>query len=165
MISTTRAATIRAIFNAYMSNDRRVVEDALADDFRFTSPYDDQIDKKTYFERCWKNSDWIERHELEKIFVEGDEAFVTYRCTATAGRVDRGHLPGLVGVVSSHGNVHVAVLGKMGIGGAPLGRASILRIASMTNPVTAAAAVVLVEACKLRLDAPVDPWLPELADR
>ena len=86
MISTTRAATIRAIFNAYMSNDRRVVEDALADDFRFTSPYDDQIDKKTYFERCWKNSDWIERHELEKIFVEGDEAFVTYKCTARGGK-------------------------------------------------------------------------------
>ena len=86
MASTNRAATIRAIFAAYMSNDRRVVEDALAEDFHFTSPYDDQIDKKTYFERCWKNSDWIERHELEKIFVEGDEAFVTYKCTARGGK-------------------------------------------------------------------------------
>src|SRR5947209_20592141 len=86
MASTSRAATIRAIFAAYMSNDRRVVEDALAEDFHFTSPYDDQIDKKTYFERCWKNSDWIERHELEKIFVDGDEAFVTYRCTAKSGK-------------------------------------------------------------------------------
>ena len=86
MASTDRAATIRAIFVAYMANDRKVVEDVLAEDFRFTSPYDDQIDKKTYFERCWKNSDWIERHELEKIFVEGDEAFVTYRCTAKGGK-------------------------------------------------------------------------------
>jgi ketosteroid isomerase-like protein len=86
MTSTDRAATIRAIFAAYMTNDRKVVEDALADDFRFTSPYDDQIDKATYFERCWKNSDWIERHELEKIFVEGDEAFVTYKCMARGGK-------------------------------------------------------------------------------
>ena len=86
MASTHRGATIRAIFAAYMTNDRKVVEDALADDFRFTSPYDDAIDKATYFERCWKNSDWIERHELEKIFVEGDEAFVTYRCTAKGGK-------------------------------------------------------------------------------
>ena len=70
------AEIIRAIFAAYMSNDRKAVEDALAEDFRFTSPYDDEIDKATYFERCWRNSDWIERHELEKIFVEGDEAFV-----------------------------------------------------------------------------------------
>jgi ketosteroid isomerase-like protein len=86
MASTDRAATIRAIFAAYMTSDRKVVEDALADDFRFTSPYDNQIDKATYFERCWKNSDWIERHELEKIFVEGDEAFVTYNCLAKGGK-------------------------------------------------------------------------------
>ena len=86
MGSTNRAATIRAIFAAYMTNDRKVVEDALADDFRFTSPYDDAIDKAIYFERCWKNSDWIERHELERIFVEGDEAFVTYKCTAKGGK-------------------------------------------------------------------------------
>jgi ketosteroid isomerase-like protein len=86
MKSTNRAATIRAIFAAYISKDRKVVEDALADDFRFTSPYDDGIDKKTYFERCWNNSDWIERHELERIVVEGDEAFVTYKCSAKGGK-------------------------------------------------------------------------------
>ena len=77
---------IRAIFAAYLANDRKFVENALSDDFRFTSPYDDNIDKATYFERCWKNSDWIERHELERIFVEGDEAFVTYRCVAKGGK-------------------------------------------------------------------------------
>lgn len=86
MASADKAEIIRAIFGAYLSNDRRVVEDALTDDFRFTSPYDDKIDKPTYFERCWRNSDWIERHELEKIFVEGDEAFVTYLCVAKAGK-------------------------------------------------------------------------------
>jgi ketosteroid isomerase-like protein len=83
---SSKAEMIRAIFAAYMSNDRRVVEDALTDDFRFTSPYDDEIDKATYFERCWRNSDWIERHELEKIFVDGNEAFVTYRCVAKGGK-------------------------------------------------------------------------------
>jgi ketosteroid isomerase-like protein len=81
-----RAETIRAIFAAYMSNDRKAVEDVLTDDFRFTSPYDDAIDKATYFARCWRNTDWIERHELERIFVEGDEAFVTYKCTARGGK-------------------------------------------------------------------------------
>jgi ketosteroid isomerase-like protein len=81
-----RAEIIRTIFAAYMSNDRRAVEDALTDDFRFTSPYDDEIDKVTYFARCWRNTEWIERHELERIFVEGDEAFVTYKCTARGGK-------------------------------------------------------------------------------
>ena len=35
----------------------------------------------------------------------------------------------------------------------------------MTKPITAAAAMILVEECKLRLDEPVDRLLPELADR
>jgi len=83
---SSKAEVIRAIFAAYMSNDCKVVEDALTDDFHFTSPYDDEIDKATYFERCWRNSGWIERHELEKIFVDGNEAFVTYRCVAKGGK-------------------------------------------------------------------------------
>ena len=86
MPDRNRAGNIRAIFAAYLSNDRKAVEDALADDFRFTSPYDDEIDKATYFVRCWRNADWIEQHELERIFVEGDEAFVTYKCVAKGGR-------------------------------------------------------------------------------
>jgi hypothetical protein len=85
-MAADKADIIRAIFAAYLANDRERVEDALAADFRFTSPYDDRIDKRTYFERCWKNSDWIERHELERIFVRGDEAFVTYKCIAKGGR-------------------------------------------------------------------------------
>ena len=89
MASSTRADMIRAIFAAYLASDRKFVEDAFSDDFRFTSPYDDNIDKPTYFERCWKGSGWIERHELERIFVEGDEAFVTYRCIAKGGRTFR----------------------------------------------------------------------------
>lgn len=35
----------------------------------------------------------------------------------------------------------------------------------MTKPVAAVAALILVEECVLRLDEPVDRWLPELADR
>ena len=89
MTGTDKAETIRRIFAAYLANDRPFVENALSEEFRFTSPYDDAIDKPTYFERCWKNSDWIERHELERIFVDGDEAFVTYRCVAKGGKAFR----------------------------------------------------------------------------
>ena len=88
MAHASRADTIRDIFAAYLSDDREFVESAFSDDFRFTSPYDDNIDKPAYFERCWKNSGWIERHELERIFVEGDEAFVTYRCVAKGDSKD-----------------------------------------------------------------------------
>lgn len=77
---------IRALFAAYLTDNREAVEDVFAADFRFTSPYDDRIDKRTYFERCWRSSNWIERHELERIFVQGDKAFVTYECVAKGGK-------------------------------------------------------------------------------
>jgi CubicO group peptidase (beta-lactamase class C family) len=83
-----------------------------------------------------------------------------------AGFVERGEVPGLVALVSRHGEVHVEALGMKALGGSdPVGRDTIFRIASMTKPITAAAAMILVEECKLRLDDPVDELLPELADR
>jgi len=85
-MSGSKADIVRALFAAYLANDRKAVEDALTGDFRFTSPYDDEIDKPTYFARCWRDTEWIARHELEKIFVEGDGAFVTYKCVAKDGK-------------------------------------------------------------------------------
>ena len=35
----------------------------------------------------------------------------------------------------------------------------------MTKPIVAVGALMLVEECRLRLEEPVDEWLPELADR
>ena len=86
MHASGKSDIIRALFAAYMANDRKAVEDSFTGDFRFTSPYDDRIDKGTYFERCWRGSDWIERQQLEKIFVEGDEAFVTYEVVTKNGK-------------------------------------------------------------------------------
>ena len=77
---------IGALFAAYRADDRGSVESSFTEDFRFTSPYDDAIDKATYFDRCWRVSDWIERQQLEKIFVEGDEAFVTYEVVSKDGK-------------------------------------------------------------------------------
>ena len=85
-MASTKAAIIRTLFAAYRANDRNSVEQSFTDDFTFTSPYDDELDKATYFARCWRDTGWIARQDLEKIFVEGDEAFVTYRCMAKGGK-------------------------------------------------------------------------------
>lgn len=82
-----------------------------------------------------------------------------------AGHVAAGEMPGLVTLVSRRGEVHVDAIGKLAIDGAPMRPDTIFRITSMTKPVTAVAAMILVEECKLRLDDPVDRWLPELSDR
>jgi CubicO group peptidase (beta-lactamase class C family) len=83
-----------------------------------------------------------------------------------AGYVDRGELPGLVTLVSRHGEVHVDAIGRMALdGNEAMRRDTIFRISSMSKPIAAAAAMILVEDCKLRLDEPVDRLLPELSDR
>jgi CubicO group peptidase (beta-lactamase class C family) len=82
-----------------------------------------------------------------------------------ARHVDRGDVPGLVAAVCRHGDVHVDAIGTKTLGGADaVERDSIFRVASMTKPMTAAAAMLLVEDCTLRLDAPVADLLPELAN-
>ena len=83
-----------------------------------------------------------------------------------AGHVERGDVPGIVTVVSRRGETHVDALGTLAFGGdAPMQRDTIFRIASVTKPIVAVAAMILVEECRLRLDDPIDRWLPELADR
>ncbi|HWF76858.1 MAG TPA: serine hydrolase domain-containing protein [Caulobacteraceae bacterium] len=74
--------------------------------------------------------------------------------------------PGLVALAARGDDVVVVALGAMAEDGAePMRRDAIFRIASMTKPVTAIAALMLIEDGRLALDEPVDRLLPELANR
>jgi CubicO group peptidase (beta-lactamase class C family) len=85
---------------------------------------------------------------------------------AMAAHVESGRLPGLVTLLSRRGEVVVDAIGETAFdSGVPMQRDTIFRIASTTKPITAAAAMILVEECVLRLDQPVDELLPELANR
>jgi CubicO group peptidase (beta-lactamase class C family) len=74
-------------------------------------------------------------------------------------------VPGLVALVARDDQVHVEALGKLAIGGAPVARDAIFRIASTTKPITAAATLALVAEGLITLDEPVDRLLPELSGR
>jgi CubicO group peptidase (beta-lactamase class C family) len=83
-----------------------------------------------------------------------------------AGHVERGLTPGMVTLIARRGETHVDVIGNKALDRRdPMRRDTLFRITSMTKPITAVAAMILVEECKLRLDEPVDRFLPELADR
>jgi len=84
-----------------------------------------------------------------------------------ARHVDSGKIPGVVALVSrGDGEPHVETLGTMRHeGGAPMQRDTIFRMASTSKPVSIAAAMVLLDECRLRLDDTVEEWLPELAGR
>lgn len=82
-----------------------------------------------------------------------------------SAHVRNGSVPGLVSAVSRDGETRVDALGSLSVGGPPVTADSIFRIASLTKPVVAVAAMSLVEEGRLRLDDPVEEFLPELAGR
>jgi CubicO group peptidase (beta-lactamase class C family) len=73
--------------------------------------------------------------------------------------------PGLVALVARGDDVWVEALGTLAIGGAPVERDSLFRIASTSKPITAAVTLAVIEEGLIGLDEPVDRLLPELADR
>jgi len=114
----------------------------------------------------------LQPHSREKTFEPrpAAEGFAPDRLarmrTAMRRHVEQGWAPGLVTAVHHRGKEHVDVIGTMAFGGdVPMKRDTIFRLASMTKPITAVAAMILVEECRLRLDDPIDEWLPELKDR
>src|ERR671933_1045654 len=80
--------------------------------------------------------------------------------------VEQDRVGGVAWLLAGGDQVEVGVAGQLSRGErAPVGRDSIFRISSMTKPIVAVAALILVEEYRLRLDDPVDAHLPELADR
>jgi len=84
-MDSTISDLVRRYYRAYEQKSRTVVEALLSDDFVFTSPYDDRIDRSTYFERCWPNSESIRAFRIESLLEDGREAFVRYTLETKAG--------------------------------------------------------------------------------
>jgi ketosteroid isomerase-like protein len=80
----------RASYAAYAARDREAFESLLAADFRFTSPLDNRIDRRTYFERCWPNHLSIERFDLVHVVrIPGDGEFERVLVTYEAKSADK----------------------------------------------------------------------------
>jgi CubicO group peptidase (beta-lactamase class C family) len=77
--------------------------------------------------------------------------------------VSNGSLPGAVGLLARGDSIEFGAAGVASLGGAPMARDSIFRLASVTKLITAAAVMLLVDDGTIRLEDPVDRWLPELA--
>ena len=84
---------------------------------------------------------------------------------AAESHVGDARVPGLVALVAQGDEVIVETLGTLAVGGAPVRRDSLFRIASTSKPITAAATLAVIEEGLIGLDEPVDRLLPELAGR
>src|SRR6476660_5997625 len=74
---------VKASYEAFVAKDRAAIEALIANDFHFTSPLDNRIDRATYFGRCWPLSKRIESFEFISLVAAGNRVFVTY-----VGRMD-----------------------------------------------------------------------------
>ena len=79
-------AIIRRAFECYVTKDRAGIDALMRDDLQFTSPYDDHIDKTTYMERCWPNSERMRAVHLAQVFTQGNAGFVRYRFDTVDGK-------------------------------------------------------------------------------
>ena len=94
-----REATVRGLFAAYLANRKDEVSDMLTDDFTFSSPRDDHIDKAANFERCWPQPPAFRAIHIERISLEDNEALVRYRAEKQDGGAFRD-----VEVIRFHGD-------------------------------------------------------------
>lgn len=81
-----QTGTVRRYFKAYEDKDRAAIEPLLAAGFTFSSPQDDRISRRAYFDECWPNSATINGFVLERVVENGDEVIVRYRLDMQDGR-------------------------------------------------------------------------------
>ncbi len=85
---------------------------------------------------------------------------------AMRAHVERGEVAGIVALAARREAVHVEAVGVQDIAArTPMRRNTIFRMLSMTKPIIAAAAMMLVEQGRIAIGDAVERWLPELADR
>ena len=79
------ADIVRSYFDAWEAADRPALEALLADDFTFTSPWDDHISKARFFEHCFPHAGTFGFKRPMMIMAEGGDAFVRYETVLKSG--------------------------------------------------------------------------------
>ena len=82
-------AVVRACLQAYVDKDRNAIEALIADDYRFTSPLDNALDRESYFAICWPNSGAMLAFDCVHQAEDGDHAFVVYEARTASGQTFR----------------------------------------------------------------------------
>ena len=74
--------TVRAAFAAYLAQDAVAARPLYSEDFRFSSPQDDGLDKDSFFITCFPTASWLRRQDLLELAAVGRT--VCSWCTSTS---------------------------------------------------------------------------------
>ncbi|MEW9515989.1 nuclear transport factor 2 family protein [Streptomyces tubercidicus] len=81
---------VRAAFAAYLVQDRTAMDRLLAEDFVFTSPQDDHLDKAAFLAICFPTADRLRHQEiLEAVAIDDEQVFVRYAYELKTGERHR----------------------------------------------------------------------------
>ena len=77
-MSESNEDVVRRSFASYVRGDRATTERLIGEDFIFTSPQDDHIDRAAFFERCFPTAHRFAYQELKRVAAAGDDVFIMY---------------------------------------------------------------------------------------
>jgi hypothetical protein len=78
-ISTSaRARIAQDSYRAFAAGDRAFFERRLAEELRFSSPPDPELDREGWFARCWPHAGGGQEIVCSRVVEDGDEVVVTY---------------------------------------------------------------------------------------
>jgi SnoaL-like domain len=85
-MNTNPLAVARACLQAYVDKDRAAIEALLAEDFHFTSPIDNALDRDAYMKICWPNSAVTSGFDRIYECEQGERAFIVYEGRTSNGK-------------------------------------------------------------------------------
>ena len=86
----TDTEVVRRMFEAYLSGDEAVARELLAEDYTFTSPQDDHIDRAAVLARCVPTAERGRWQEIRELVPAGEgRAFVLYEYELKTGERHR----------------------------------------------------------------------------
>jgi hypothetical protein len=85
-VTLNEEKTIRSAYQCWPDGDRTGLDNLIAEGFHFTSPLDNRLDRKTFFTRCWPNSEKMAAINIKHLLPQGNRAFVVYELRMKDGR-------------------------------------------------------------------------------
>ncbi|MBY8339476.1 nuclear transport factor 2 family protein [Streptomyces spinosirectus] len=77
-MSESPTQIVEAAFRHYRAQEREAAWPLYADDFTFTSPQDDRIDKSAFFERCFPTAGRFKEQRLLHVVPADEELVLVY---------------------------------------------------------------------------------------
>ena len=75
----------KRVLQAFLDKDKEAIERVLSDDFHFSSPRDNRLDREGFFQRCWPGNKAVRELQFVHTAAQGDQVFIIYEMKMRGG--------------------------------------------------------------------------------